>query len=207
MRHVGRIAEWNDEKGYGFIMPNGGGARSFVHVSSFEKRERRPQLGDLVSYEPRLDDRHRRNAMGVRLVILNAGDGPPGGLRFPRRTTGVLVLLALAVAGYLGKLPMLVPLVYGGMSAITFFAYGLDKSAARTRRWRTQESTLHLLELLAGWPGALIAQGSFRHKTRKTSFQFVFCCAVAINLGALAWLSQNERIATLDQLIERSWFQ
>ena len=203
MRYVGRIAEWNDEKGYGFVTPNGGGGRTFVHVNSFEKRDRRPQVGDLVSYEPRLDDRHRRNATRVRLVTPNAGDGPRSRVRFPRRTIGILALIAFAVAAYLGKLPIGVPLLYGSMSLVTFFAYGLDKSAARTNRWRTQESTLHLLELLAGWPGALIAQGSFRHKTRKLSFQFAFLCAIAINLGALAWLIHNDHIALLSQLIEQ----
>ncbi|WP_153605141.1 DUF1294 domain-containing protein, partial [Pseudomonas aeruginosa] len=33
---------------------------------------------------------------------------------------------------------------------------------------------LHLFELLGGWPGALVAQQVFRHKTRKLSFQLVF---------------------------------
>ncbi|MCE7524423.1 DUF1294 domain-containing protein [Alloalcanivorax xenomutans] len=39
-----------------------------------------------------------------------------------------------------------------------------------------------------GWPGALLAQRVFRHKTRKTSFQVVFYLVVAANLGALGWL-------------------
>ncbi|MCB1578653.1 MAG: cold shock domain-containing protein, partial [Xanthomonadales bacterium] len=53
MRFVGRIAEWNDEKGYGFVEPNGGGERAFVHVKAFERRVRRPADGDLISYEPK----------------------------------------------------------------------------------------------------------------------------------------------------------
>ncbi|MCB1577615.1 MAG: cold shock domain-containing protein, partial [Xanthomonadales bacterium] len=53
MRFVGRIAEWNDEKGYGFVEPNGGGERAFVHVKAFERRNRRPADGDLISYEPK----------------------------------------------------------------------------------------------------------------------------------------------------------
>jgi uncharacterized membrane protein YsdA (DUF1294 family) len=48
--------------------------------------------------------------------------------------------------------------VYGLMSLITFVVYYLDKRAARLGRPRTPEATLHVLELLGGWPGALLAQ-------------------------------------------------
>ncbi|MDP3638593.1 MAG: DUF1294 domain-containing protein, partial [Azonexus sp.] len=67
-------------------------------------------------------------------------------------------------------------------------AYALDKSAAQGGRWRTQESTLHLLALIGGWPGALIAQNRLRHKSRKTSFQLVFWMTVLLNCGGLGWL-------------------
>lgn len=42
---------------------------------------------------------------------------------------------------------------------------------AERGRWRTPENTLHVAELLGGWPGALVAQQLFRHKTRKISYQ------------------------------------
>jgi uncharacterized membrane protein YsdA (DUF1294 family) len=79
--------------------------------------------------------------------------------------------------------------VYLPMSAILFVLYGLDKSAARRGARRTPEATLQLLALLGGWPGALVAQRVFRHKTRKRSFQVVFWCAVVINCVAAAWLA------------------
>ena len=44
---------------------------------------------------------------------------------------------------------------------------------------------LHLLELLGGWPGGLIAQQVLRHKTRKLSYQVIFWCIVALH--GLAW--------------------
>lgn len=68
------------------------------------------------------------------------------------------------------------------MSAIAFVVYGADKSAARRGARRTPESTLHLLALLGGWPGAYIAQRAFRHKTRKQSFQRVFVLTVVGHL-------------------------
>lgn len=73
------------------------------------------------------------------------------------------------------------------MSCVTFIAYAFDKSAAIKGRQRTPEQTLHLLELLGGWPGALIAQNLFRHKSRKASFQIAFWAIVLLNCAALSW--------------------
>ena len=53
------------------------------------------------------------------------------------------------------------------------------------KQWRTPESTLHLLELLGGWPGGLVAQQVFRHKTRKFSYQLTFWCIVGLH--GLVW--------------------
>ncbi|MBC9250795.1 cold-shock protein [Pseudomonas alcaligenes] len=63
---------------------------------------------------------------------------------------------------------------YPALSLISFVQYWHDKSSAQQGRWRTPENTLHITELLGGWPGALVAQQVFRHKTRKLSFQLVF---------------------------------
>lgn len=43
-------------------------------------------------------------------------------------------------------------------SLITFFAHDTDKKRASRNAWRTPETTLHLLALFGGWPGALAAQ-------------------------------------------------
>jgi uncharacterized membrane protein YsdA (DUF1294 family) len=48
---------------------------------------------------------------------------------------------------------------------------------------------LHFFELLGGWPGALLAQQCFRHKTRKVSFQLLFWMIVAAHQAFwLDWL-------------------
>lgn len=74
-------------------------------------------------------------------------------------------------------------------SVVTFCAYGLDKRAARKGTWRTKEATLHVLELIGGWPGALIGQGVFRHKTRKLSFKIVTWLIVVLHAAGWAgWL-------------------
>jgi len=65
------------------------------------------------------------------------------------------------------------------ISLTTFLLYWRDKRAAEARRWRTPEATLHLLELLGGWPAAFVAQRLFRHKTSKLSYQITFWAIVA----------------------------
>ncbi|MCY1358785.1 hypothetical protein D9M69_453280 [compost metagenome] len=80
-------------------------------------------------------------------------------------------------------------LAYPLLSVVSFALYWQDKHRAQTRSWRTPEKTLHVIELLGGWPGALIAQQVFRHKTRKLSFQLVFwVIVVAHQVFWLDWL-------------------
>lgn len=98
------------------------------------------------------------------------------------------LLLALALA-VLWKPPAWIALVYLLASAITFLVYAKDKSAARRGRWRTAESTLHLLALAGGWPGALLAQHLLRHKSAKTDFRAVFWATVVLNVAGLVFLS------------------
>lgn len=95
----------------------------------------------------------------------------------------------VAVLGVLvvtGTVPRVVLVAYVGMSAVTLLTYRSDKSAARQGRRRTPESTLHLLSLLGGWPGGLVARHAFRHKTTKQPFRSVFWVTVAANCLALA---------------------
>lgn len=77
---------------------------------------------------------------------------------------------------------------YVALSLLLFALYGIDKAAARHRRRRISERSLHVLALLGGWPGGLAGQAAFHHKTRKASFRRVFWCTVLLNCGALALL-------------------
>jgi uncharacterized membrane protein YsdA (DUF1294 family) len=64
---------------------------------------------------------------------------------------------------------------YGlAMNAFTYWTYARDKRWAQEGEWRVSEGRLHLLELLGGWPAALLAQRRLRHKCSKGSYQFVF---------------------------------
>ncbi|WP_223519683.1 DUF1294 domain-containing protein [Pseudomonas sp. GL-B-19] len=83
----------------------------------------------------------------------------------------------------------LIPLAaYGIVSVLAFFLYWSDKRKARADSWRTPENVLHAVELAGGWPGALLAQQVFRHKTRKVSYQLLFWLIVLLH--EVFWIDQ-----------------
>ena len=73
-------------------------------------------------------------------------------------------------------------------STVALAAMWRDKRAAERGARRTPEATLHLIELAGGWPGSLLAQRLFRHKTRKLSYQVVFWGCVLVNAGVALWV-------------------
>jgi uncharacterized membrane protein YsdA (DUF1294 family)/cold shock CspA family protein len=189
VRYQGRITTWKDDKGFGFITPNGGGPLAFVHISAFSNQARRPGGDELVTYEVTRDDKGRIQAKSVAFV----GEKPAMPPTYPGRgwfspILAICFLVFVAAMVSVARLPRIVLALYCAASVITYFAYVFDKSAAERGQWRVQENTLHLFALVGGWPGALFAQRRLRHKTAKTSFQYVCRFTVALNCAALAWL-------------------
>jgi len=90
MRLAGRISGWNDDKGYGFVTPNGGGDRAFVHIKAFQPGSRRAVDGDLVSYAVTRDGRGRCNAAEVRFAGQRIAQRKPARARtrIPRMLLG-----------------------------------------------------------------------------------------------------------------------
>ncbi|WIO73984.1 DUF1294 domain-containing protein [Porticoccaceae bacterium LTM1] len=112
------------------------------------------------------------------------------GRNFVKWHSTLLLLLTagLAFSYFNGFTPLLISLLFVLVSGVAFFAYRKDKRAAQDGLWRIPENNLHLLGLGFGWPGALLAQQRFRHKTKKLSFQIVFWLTVVVNLSAIVWL-------------------
>lgn len=187
MRYQGKITSWKDEKGFGFITPNGGGDAVFVHIKSFVHRQKRPAGNDIVTYELRADAKGRVQAANVAFAVRRGAPVTAKGHN-NRSLIAVAFLAFVAAAVLIGKLPLVILVFYLIASVIAFGAYALDKSAARRDEQRIRETTLQFFALLGGWPGALAAQGMLRHKTRKQSFQLVFWTTVVLNCSALGWL-------------------
>lgn len=66
MEQQGRLSQWNDARGFGFITPLFGGPRIFVYISQFQPRNRRPCLNDQLTYSIGRDEQGRLRAKEVR---------------------------------------------------------------------------------------------------------------------------------------------
>ena len=199
MRFEGTLQSWNDERGFGFIEPAQGGDTIFVHIKALPRGGGRPQAGQRFSFEVEPGPQGKKRARNVQAVQAVQSARTARARSTPRRespaqfgTASLLVLLpfvvlCLAVA-ILWRPPAWFPLVYVAASIVTFFAYAFDKSAAQSGAWRTHESTLHLLALVGGWPGALVAQQILRHKSAKAEFRSVFWATVCLNVAGFVFV-------------------
>ncbi len=103
-----------------------------------------------------------------------------------------LLLALAAVASAL--LPHQLVMWFLLASVLTFVIYGGDKMAARKSWRRVPELTLLVLGLVGGWPGAVVGQQLFRHKTQKQSFKTYFFITILLNIAglvALYWFYPN----------------
>ena len=199
MRFEGVLQSWNDERGFGFIAPDAGGAQVFVHIKAFGPGAARPQLQQRLTYalETAPDGKLRASQVQplnaqTRMASQRAAPGKRPSERFfhpPRQPLLLLLIPLLAVLllvlGQLYTSTALPARWYVLMSALAFFLYAKDKKAARQGRWRTSENTLLSVGLLCGWPGALLAQQMLRHKSSKPGFLLLFWLSVVANL---VWL-------------------
>ncbi len=131
--------------------------------------------------------------MNQRFKPNNQSRAATTSIRWPK--VKLLVLAGLCVLPAYGLLSIglqggswLPAAAYSSMSAVAFALYGYDKKRARTGERRIPEKVLHASELLGGWPGALLAQQVFRHKTRKLSYQSAFWLIVTLHL--LFWIDR-----------------
>jgi uncharacterized membrane protein YsdA (DUF1294 family) len=115
--------------------------------------------------------------------------------RFDPSAVVVLAAFALLVAFVAATrgVPAWAALLYAGASLLCFVLYGVDKTAARAGRERISESMLLSLGFIGGWPGAIVAQQVFRHKTSKRSFRLRFWASVAANVAIFAWVALAAR--------------
>ena len=68
MRYQGRITDWKDDRGFGFITPNGEGPKVFIHISALGAGQHRPSGGELVTYELVQDEKKGHRAQNVLYV-------------------------------------------------------------------------------------------------------------------------------------------
>ena len=188
----GTISNWNDEKGFGFIIPKSGGKAIFAHINDYSRKHKPPIKGLDVNYFISTDLKGRTCAVEVRPI-----NGHKNNSReLKQKALSVVLFISFAsILFYLfnsNLIPLAILGIYAVVSIITFTMYAKDKNAAEWGTWRTQESTLHMLALVGGWPGASIAQSFLRHKSKKLSFRVTYWVTVIVNCGVLLWLITPE---------------
>ncbi|WP_167050930.1 cold shock and DUF1294 domain-containing protein [Salinibacterium sp. ZJ77] len=203
VRMTGVLTAWNDGRGFGFIAPTLGGTDIFVHVSAFPEGSERPAVGDEIDYVLQLSPDGRPRAASARLqrrapvpARVRRAVPPPRSSPF-----GYLSILAFGcivlISSQLAPVPLWVFVLYGGASLVAFIAYAVDKRAAQLQAWRVEEGSLLALGLIGGWPGAILAQQVFRHKTLKVSFQRMFWVTVVLNVLGFVVLSWIARVTEI----------
>lgn len=201
MQKKGKITKWNKEKGFGFITPINGGKQIFIHITAFNNRNNPPEINQNVSYDISQDKIGRSCAENASRLSDNLKISTKTTISF-RELTIVLIFFSILVTLVLtNNMLFQILLLYFTISILTFIFYVRDKSAALNKNWRTSESTLHLLSLVGGWPGALIAQQNLRHKSSKQSFKNIFYITMFINIGILIYFLTPKGHETLISIL------
>ncbi len=58
----GKLEQWNDEKGFGFIKTGQNSEKIFVHISALKRAGRRPVIGDSISFDIFTDNKGKKRA-------------------------------------------------------------------------------------------------------------------------------------------------
>ena len=211
MRYKGKLTQWDDVKGFGFVEPIGGGDRAFVHIKAFDSKPKRPVDGDMLIYGTSQDARGRLQA--VRVYFSNV---KPAHHRMQPQAIGsfsVVCILSffacMSLWSWQRQLPWIVPAAALLLSALTYLVYAMDKRAAQRGQWRTSENFLHLLAVLGGWPGAWLAQQSLLHKSVKFEFRWMYWLTVIVHVALVNWLVWSWQGQLMVQAMlqwQRSWF-
>lgn len=80
MEQLGKVSEWNDDRGFGFIVPIGDErARVFFHVRDCRLDGRRPEVGELVKFSAlrQPDGKWRATAVRRTTPAARAAPSPP----------------------------------------------------------------------------------------------------------------------------------
>jgi cold shock CspA family protein len=99
----GKIEQWNDDKGFGFIKPDDGSEKVFFHVSCVKTNARRPRFGDIVLFESMRDSQQRPKAKSVVIEGVAKAVGPSAEPKFgriepPRKTSLDYILILICIS-------------------------------------------------------------------------------------------------------------
>lgn len=164
MRFEGTLTQWNDDRGFGLILPTEGGQTLFAHISAFPRDGQRPRLNERLSFE----------------VTLGQGGKTGGGYPAARGSSGVCprssTLGSFHVAklfhGVLGKLLalLLVCSVLGG----GYWKYESRQQQARAAAAAQEATNISAMDDTPSTPVTLAAS-PFRCDGRQHCSQMTSC--------------------------------
>ena len=197
MRDQGRLVEWLDDQGYGFIQPNDADKdRVFLHIKDFARQGPRPIVGCALEYTVAHDGKGRFRAHQVTYLKASQTHNTSTPIKkmkqetklHPIQIAAVVYILALAVLSISGLISGILLLFISIINAATYWFYAQDKEAAQLGNKRVAENILHILSFLGGWPSAWLAQQKLRHKTQKQPFRRIYFCTIVLNILLILWL-------------------
>ncbi|MCK4228482.1 DUF1294 domain-containing protein [Enterobacter asburiae] len=106
-----------------------------------------------------------------------------------------LLLIFAAIGSFLASNPVVMWFLL--INVLTLALYGADKMAARKGMRRVPEATLLVFGVTGGWPGAIVGQQLFRHKTQKQPFKTYFFLSVVVSIGTMAVLYHFSPVSSL----------
>jgi cold shock CspA family protein len=129
----GKVCQWQDEKGFGFIQPENGSEKLFFHISSVKTTARRPEVGDLVLFDSTRDSQNRLRAKSVVIEGVSRAEGASAKSRHrkiePPRKNAIDYISILVILGSLITLGFAFyhtnsiesPWIYGVPAVLGFF--------------------------------------------------------------------------------------
>ena len=86
----------------------------------------------------------------------------------------------------LNSIPFILFYYFGGVNLLLFILIGMDKRAARRKKWRIPERRLLTLGMIGGGFGGILGMIIFHHKTHRV--YFTICYLVNIICWGIAFL-------------------
>ena len=65
--YKGVLKKWNEDRGFGFIVPDNKKRDIFVHISALKTMSRLPMVGDVIFYQIHTDNNGKNRAVNARI--------------------------------------------------------------------------------------------------------------------------------------------
>lgn len=187
----GTIAQWDQNKGYGYIAVENQDTQIRFHISDLANASQIPSVSEPVVFRLGADSNGMMRAIEIqRPVVFNFSLAIA--IWFCSALVGSVVLL---------DFPLVACMFYLAISTVTYTVYAFDKHAKLTGAWRVPEITFHVLNLMGGWIGALFAQSFMHHKYNDIGFKFLFWTTLVLNILFYCWLNTDEGAVMLHEFV------